>query len=174
MDIRFLTADDLDHLPPGKDRVLVVLTTRREIEECNLGSAIERLLELSDNPQHARDFCGAVAWVVDGFNDDHRELYQIPEVRRYFQGIHASWPHWGYFGSDELGELSQFLTYLCSVEVIQGPGNLVGAALAPYEVHHHLQVWRNAIRHLGTYHDLPAQAADRLARINQLAAQFPL
>ena len=35
--------------------------------------------------------------VVDGYNNDPRELVDIPEVRTLLRGLEASWAHWAYF-----------------------------------------------------------------------------
>jgi hypothetical protein len=55
---------------------------------------------------------------IDGYNDDPRELFEIPEVRHYFQRVHAMWPYGLFFFSRETKTL-QLLT-LCHVgKVVQ-------------------------------------------------------
>jgi hypothetical protein len=51
---------------------------------------------------------------VDGYNDDSRELFQISEVRSYFQKLHSVWPYGLYFFNRELRTLQ--LLVLCHVE----------------------------------------------------------
>lgn len=36
-------------------------------------------------------------FVIDGYNDDPREIHSIPEIRRFYQAFHQSWPYWFYF-----------------------------------------------------------------------------
>ena len=38
-----------------------------------------------------------MALVVDGYNNDPRELVDISEVRTLLHGLEASWPHWAHF-----------------------------------------------------------------------------
>jgi len=40
---------------------------------------------------------GGMAFAVDGYNDDFREIYAIPEVRLFYAAFHAQWPDWLYF-----------------------------------------------------------------------------
>jgi hypothetical protein len=35
--------------------------------------------------------------VVDGYNDEQRELIDIPEVRAFLKLLNERWPYWGYF-----------------------------------------------------------------------------
>jgi len=35
--------------------------------------------------------------VVNGYNNDPRELVDIPEVRAMLRQREATWPHWAYF-----------------------------------------------------------------------------
>ena len=40
---------------------------------------------------------GQMTLVVDGYNNDPRELVDIPEVRTLLRGLESSWPQWAYF-----------------------------------------------------------------------------
>lgn len=56
---------------------------------------------------------------VDGYNDDPREIYSIPEVRAYFQKLHELWPWWSFFcytGGNYLAVL-----YMCLLEKVVDP-----------------------------------------------------
>ena len=35
--------------------------------------------------------------VVDGWNNDPREVHMIPEVRQLYRQFRVAWPHWFYF-----------------------------------------------------------------------------
>ena len=35
--------------------------------------------------------------IIDGYDDDPREVYAIPEVRRFYQQLWERWPYWLYF-----------------------------------------------------------------------------
>ena len=43
--------------------------------------------------------------MIDGYNDDPREIFAIPEVRNFYQQLWKRWPYWLFFcdlGSDNL------------------------------------------------------------------------
>jgi hypothetical protein len=64
---------------------------------------------------------------VEGYNDDPRELFEIPEVCLYFQNIHQLWPYGLYFLSPETQTL-QLLVW-CNVEPKPQSDEATGAAL---------------------------------------------
>ena len=37
---------------------------------------------------------GGLIFAVDGYDDDAREIYTIPEVRRFYGAFHRAWPYW--------------------------------------------------------------------------------
>jgi hypothetical protein len=50
---------------------------------------------------------------VDGYNDHADELYCIPEVRTYFQGLHRRWPWWAFFLNNDMASMA--IAYLCLI-----------------------------------------------------------
>ena len=46
-----------------------------------------------------RAWYGRVTWCFEGFDDDERELYAIPTVRRFLAQWRGRKPHWLFFGS---------------------------------------------------------------------------
>ena len=40
---------------------------------------------------------GGLMFAVDGYDRDTREIYAIPEVRRFYAAFHRAWPYWLYF-----------------------------------------------------------------------------
>lgn len=40
---------------------------------------------------------GVFAPLVAGYNDDPREVYVIPEVRKFWRTFHEQWPYWLFF-----------------------------------------------------------------------------
>jgi hypothetical protein len=100
----------------------VVMTTihRNQIEAGDLNVFLEILRGLNiQEPEHAsvqrlRGLQSKIGFLIDGYNDDPRELFQIPEVRKYFQQIQAVWPFGLYFFNNEANTL--LLLVLCHVE----------------------------------------------------------
>lgn len=44
-----------------------------------------------------RAMMNTLCFLVEGFDDDPRELHAIPEVRSFYQAFHEAWPYWLYF-----------------------------------------------------------------------------
>ncbi|HEY8899238.1 MAG TPA: hypothetical protein VIM61_02335 [Chthoniobacterales bacterium] len=47
------------------------------------------------------DLMGGVEVMPLGYPDDAGAFYEIPEVRKFFQELHAAWPYWLFFGQTE-------------------------------------------------------------------------
>ena len=44
-----------------------------------------------------RDMQGSMAFVIEGYDQDEREIHSIPEVRKFYRAFHQGWPYWLYF-----------------------------------------------------------------------------
>jgi hypothetical protein len=64
------------------------------------------------------DFCGRISLVVDGYNDDPRELF---EVRAYIKRLDQAWPNWFFFLSQADESVKLLESCLCeTIEVVPG------------------------------------------------------
>lgn len=97
--------------------LLVLEVSRTEIESGLYSSALERLLVLTDSQSHALRYQEALFLQVVGYDDDHRELPEIPEVRAFFADLTQTWPHWMWFLSREFGTLHLLVSLLTPVTV---------------------------------------------------------
>ena len=52
-----------------------------------------------------RQMMDSMAFCIDGYDQDEREIHTIPEVRRFYSAFHAAWPYWLYFCNLEVGTL---------------------------------------------------------------------
>ena len=84
-------------LRPGVTEPVVLLISRREVEAGDVASALSRLKVFVATREDAWRYRGQMALVVDGYNDDPRELVDIPEVRSLLQRLEVGWPFWAYF-----------------------------------------------------------------------------
>jgi len=84
-------------LRPGVSEPVVLMISRREVEEGDLASVISRLKVFRATREDAWLYRGQMALVVDGFNDDPRELVDIPAVRDLLRRLEAAWPYWAFF-----------------------------------------------------------------------------
>ena len=84
-------------LRPGVSEPVVLLISRREVEAGDLASVLSRLKVFLATREDAWLDRGQMTLVVDGYNNDPRELVDIPEVRTLLRGLESSWPQWAYF-----------------------------------------------------------------------------
>ena len=84
-------------LRPGVYEPVVLLVSRREVEAGDLASVLSRLKVFLAAREDAWRYRGQMTLVVDGDNNDPRELVDIPEVRTLLRGLESSWPQWAYF-----------------------------------------------------------------------------
>ena len=84
-------------LRPGVSEPVVLMISRREVEAADLASVLSRLKVFLATREDAWLYRGQMTLVIDGYNNDPRELVDIPEVRALLCGLEAKWPYWAYF-----------------------------------------------------------------------------
>ena len=84
-------------LRPGITEPVVLMISRREVEASGIASVVARLKVFLATREDAWLYRGQMTLVVDGYNNDPRELVDIPEVRTILRQFEAAWPYWAYF-----------------------------------------------------------------------------
>ncbi len=84
-------------LRPGVTEPVVLMISRREVEAGDLDSVLSRLKVFRATREDAWRYRGQMTLVVDGYNNDPRELVDIPVVRTLLRRLEAAWPFWAYF-----------------------------------------------------------------------------
>lgn len=83
----------------AKDTLILLPIDRQDVENGDISSVLMRLWMLSADRSSAMSAEGAVSLSFSGYDDDTRPLHAIPEVRAWFQKLHAAWPYWSFFAS---------------------------------------------------------------------------
>lgn len=84
-------------LRPGVTEPAVLVISRREVEAADLASVLSRLKAFRATREDAWRYRGQMTLVVDGYNNDPRELVDIPEVRTLLRRLESAWPFWAFF-----------------------------------------------------------------------------
>lgn len=92
--------------------LLVLLITRDEIRRGTVGDVVDRLMVLSDDSDNVVRYAQRLVVVIDGYNDDPRELTAIPEVVEFIRAIDREWSYWFHFLSTEHDSLMLVLHML--------------------------------------------------------------
>lgn len=132
--VEFASADAL--ASNTEPKLVVFHISRPEIDACNIASVLERLLVLIDSPENVLLYRESVTFFVTGYDQDERELAEIPEVRAYFKRLAADWPHWLWFLARGCGALPLLICCLCSVVVHRShiPGIFTTEFIDPKQV----------------------------------------
>jgi len=87
----------VDMLNSSNVDYLNLAIAREDIENNNIGKYLEMLDPLYPNIPLANKFCEKVSLFIEGYDYDHRELWEIPEVRRFIKSLNAKFHYWFYF-----------------------------------------------------------------------------
>jgi len=99
---------------------LIFVISHPEIQRCDINRVHQVFLEMLQ-PKHARDLRQHVSIAVDGYDDDQRELVEIPEVRAWFQKFDNHWPYCFFFLDPDLpSNLRLFAGCVCPIEFVGG------------------------------------------------------
>lgn len=84
-------------LRPGVKDLVVLMVSRRQIEDRDIASVLASLKPFLATREDAWLYRGQMTLVVDGYNEDPRELVDIAEVRSLLQALGQQWPYWAFF-----------------------------------------------------------------------------
>ena len=113
----------------AESNAAVCVFTREEIQCGLIGQAVDRLMQISDDDDLSRRLEASVFLVVDGYEADSRELYEIPECIRFFRALTQEWPYWFHFLERENGSLVIAMRLLVDVEGVRRANSLERAAI---------------------------------------------
>jgi hypothetical protein len=83
-------------IPIDADPVVVVIS-RDEVEARDTASVIETFKSCLASSDRARSFFGRLDVAFHGYDQDTRELFEIPEVREYVGLLDDVFPYWLFF-----------------------------------------------------------------------------
>ncbi len=118
-------------------QIIVYQFSRDKVERGDFAAFLAQFGEerLPSGPALA-NLLGGFAFAVDGYNDDSREIYAIPEVRKFYAAFHRAWPYWLYFCDLNQDSLkTMVMCCLPSLSAVSRQGRpLVGVELDPMEL----------------------------------------
>lgn len=117
--LHYGTEEDLS----GDEELVLLEISRPTIERGQVAAILTRLLALTDTREHILAYQGRVSFMISGFDDDPRELPEVPSVRRFVAQLSIEWPHWLWFLLRNSGAVPLWMALLCDIEIIRNPDN---------------------------------------------------
>lgn len=95
--------------------------------------------------------------VIGGYDDDPRELFEIPEVYSYLHGLDQEWPFWFFFCTPE----SIRLIGMCLASAVAvSPGK---AYIPPQSLGYFMERGFAAVNHLFSHYGFPEAENEKLS-----------
>lgn len=111
------------HIAKLKPDFLMVGIGRDKVESNDIAPALSTLTDLFADPNAVRRLQGRVSILFEGYDDDPREVYEIPEVRRFCAALDRRFPYWLYFLTTIQNNLKVVTFCLVRVKVLR-PGQI--------------------------------------------------
>ena len=92
---------------------LTIIISRQEIETNDLSQTIGTLNRLLEDKETIEYFFERVEIGVGGYDNDPRELWDIPEVKLFIQKLDRQFPYWLYFLT-KFGSGLKMIAFCCS------------------------------------------------------------
>jgi hypothetical protein len=77
--------------------VRVLYASRADVRAGNTRPLVQALRRATATRAAWQRLQGAVVFALEGWESDPREIYEIPEVRRYWAALDAAFPAWSFF-----------------------------------------------------------------------------
>lgn len=118
-----LVITDADGLVENSEPAFIIVDIARNIVESgNISSVLERLHILTDSAENVRLYRESMTFIFSGFDNDPRELPEIPEVVTFMRKLCEAWPHWLWFLTRDTGSIALLMALLCKVRVLRSEG----------------------------------------------------
>lgn len=92
---------------------LAIMFPRKDVEGNDISSALEQLNYLISKREIIQRFHQRVDIGISGYDNDSRELFEIPEIRKYLQQIDSKFPYWFYFLNNLNASSIQLIVFSC-------------------------------------------------------------
>ncbi|MEO8122125.1 MAG: hypothetical protein ABI606_22715 [Rhodoferax sp.] len=100
-------------LRPGITEPVVLLVSRRAVDAGDVASIASKLKPMLANREDAWRYRGQMTLIIDGYDNDARELVDILEVRVFLRNLDQVWPYWAYFFNQVDDTIKLYLSCLC-------------------------------------------------------------
>lgn len=116
----FLKKPDKDGFDFDNFGDIIFDVSRKQAEDCDIDDNLKNLTFFLKNRENVVKGRGKTAISFSGYDNDPRELYEIPEVRKYISTLDNAFPYLFYFCSLSYPTLRVFAMCTCKVTKVAG------------------------------------------------------
>lgn len=156
-----VTADDFHEAVRASDFVVIEFS-KDEVKAGLIGTAVERLMLLSDTPEYADRFMDGITFTFSGYDEDPRSVHQIPECVAYLRNITNAWPFWYHFLEKKGDSIAILMLCLCDSKVVYQSGGQVGTSIDMDQLTKEMLRMFDGMNALHTMHHFPEHLNRRM------------
>ena len=116
----FLKKQDETELDLDNVGDVILEVSRKQAENCNIDDQLNTLSFFLKDREYVIKGRGKIAISFSGYDDDPRELYEIPEVRKYVSALDTAFPYLFYFCFLSYPTIRVFTMCTCKVKKVPG------------------------------------------------------
>jgi len=138
---------------------IVIVIARDEVESQDISRALSMLKALLSTPETAKEHFEKIDIAFHGYDDDTRELFEIPEVRNFVFKLDEAFPYWFYFLSkNDLGLQALVLCFMPPYLTEEAKAQIFPERLQPLL----LERWFPAMNQVCEFVEMPEEEIERL------------
>jgi hypothetical protein len=159
------------HFSPAKDQRIVLDFRREEVERGDVRRVYGIRSGLIDSKEAAEFGEGRLLFYFSGWDEDPREIGEIPDIRRWFVRLTEMFPYWLHFVEKTGSTLSHTLMLLCPGQMERSPETGTGGWRFTHLEDVRDRVW-SLLSAQNVLHDRLGLSAEMNERISQEVAEF--
>lgn len=101
--------------------LIIIEFSRASIVSNDFSSALERLEPLRAAAGTAMEYEGTLSFAFTGWDADAREIYQIPEIRKWFEDLTDRFGYWVHYCEKTGSTISLLMSLLCAGQIVRNP-----------------------------------------------------
>jgi hypothetical protein len=108
-----------------KDDLVAIKIMRESVMDCDVSHMLKLLKNVTSTRAQVLAFEGRVTFFFDGWDDDPREVAEIPEIRAYFVALTDKFPYWFHYAEKSGDTVIRVMQLLCTGHYVERKPGLV-------------------------------------------------
>ena len=153
-----------------KEDLVLIQIMRESVMDCDPSHMLELLKNITSTREQVMAFEGRVTFYFDGWDDDPREVAEIPEIRAYFAALTAKFPYWLHYAEKAGDTVMRVMQLLSKGHFVERQSGVVTWSFD--DIEDMKRVLDHLASHLGRWHSRHNITYRDNQRIHQEVAQL--